>query len=128
VDRLIDQFPTDRQSQIRTMLSESLKGVVAQTLLKKKGGGRVAALEILIVTPAIANLIREGKTFQIPSLMQTGRGLGMVTISDSMIELVKAGTVEPQEAYDRSPQKKEFGALLTRSGFKGPWSEPEQRS
>src|SRR6185369_4021256 len=65
VDRLIDQFPTDRQSQIRVMLAESLKGVVAQTLLKRKGGGRVAALEILIVTHAVSNLIREGKTFQI---------------------------------------------------------------
>jgi len=122
VDRIIDQFPTDRQAQIRTMLSESLKGVVAQTLLKRKGGGRVAALEILQVTPAVANLIREGKTFQINSVMQTGRGLGMQTISDSMIELVKAGIVEPQEAYDRSPVKKEFALLLTRSGFRGPWS------
>ena len=123
VDRLIDQFPTDRQSQVRTMLAESLKGVVAQTLLKKKGGGRVAALEILVVTSAIANLIREGKTFQINSAMQTGKSLGMVNLSDSMIELVKNGTVEPQEAWDRSPTKKEFGLLLTRSGFKGPWSE-----
>jgi twitching motility protein PilT len=123
VDRIIDQFPTDRQAQIRMMLSESLKGVVAQTLLRRKGGGRVAALEILLVTPAVSNLIREGKTFQIGSVMQTGRGMGMQTISDAMIELVKAGTVEPQEAYDRSPVKKEFGLLLTRSGFKGPWSE-----
>jgi twitching motility protein PilT len=105
------------------MLSESLKGVVAQTLLKKKGGGRVAALEILVVTSAIANLIREGKTFQIPSAMQVGRGLGMQTINDAVIELVKAGTVEPQEAYDRAIVKKEMGLLLTRSGFKGPWSE-----
>jgi twitching motility protein PilT len=125
VDRIIDQFPTDRQSQVRTMLSESLRGVVAQTLLKKKGGGRVAALEILVVTSAIANLIREGKTFQIASAMQTGRGLGMQTISDAMIELVKNGTVEASEAYDRSPVKKEFGALLTRSGFRGPWSSGE---
>jgi len=123
VDRLIDQFPADRQAQVRTMLSESLKGVVTQTLLRKKGGGRVAALEVLIVTPAIANLIREGKTFQIPSIMQTSRGLGMQTLSDSMIELVKAGVVEPQEAHDRAIAKKEFGLLLTRSGFKGPWSE-----
>ena len=123
VDRLIDQFPSDRQAQVRTMLSESLKGVVAQTLLKKKGGGRVAALEILIVTPAISNLIREGKTFQIPSIMQTGKQLGMQTIADGMLELVKAGTVEPQEAYDRAINKKEFALLLTRSGFKGTWSE-----
>ncbi len=123
VDRLVDQFPTDRQEQIRVMLSESLKGVVAQTLLKRKGGGRVAALEILIVTHAVANLIREGKTFQIPSLMQTGKGLGMQTLNDSLIDLVKSDTVEAQEAYDRAPNKKEFGVLLTRAGFRGPWSE-----
>ncbi len=123
VDRLVDQFPTDRQSQIRIMLSESLKGVVAQTLLKKKGGGRVAALEILIVTHAVSNLIREAKTFQIPSLMQTGRGIGMQTINDSMIELVKNDVVEPEEAYDRAPNKKEFGILLNRLGAKGPWNE-----
>jgi twitching motility protein PilT len=122
VDRIIDQFPTDRQAQIRMMLAESLRGVVAQTLLRRKGGGRVAALEILVVTPAVSNLIREGKTFQINSVMQTGRSLGMQTISDAMIELVKGGVVEPQEAYDRSPVKKEFGLLLTRSGFRGPWS------
>ena len=123
IDRLIDQFPTDRQQQVRTMLSESLKGVVAQTLLKKIGGGRVAALEILVVTSAISNLIREGKTFQIPSIMQTGRALGMRTLNDSLLDLVKEKVVEPQEAYDRSPQKKEFGPMLTRSGFRGPWSD-----
>ena len=123
VDRLIDQFPPDRQEQIRIMLSESLKGVVAQTLLKRKGGGRVAALEILIVTHAVANLIREGKTFQIPSLMQTGKGLGMQTLNDALIDLVKSDTVEAQEAYDRAPNKKEFGVILTRAGFRGPWSE-----
>jgi twitching motility protein PilT len=123
VDRLVDQFPTDRQEQIRIMLSESLKGVVAQTLLKRKGGGRVAALEILIVTHAVANLIREGKTFQIPSLMQTGKALGMQTLNDALMQLVQSDTVEAQEAYDRAPNKKEFGVLLTRAGFKGPWSE-----
>jgi twitching motility protein PilT len=123
VDRLIDQFPADRQAQVRTMLSESLKGVVAQTLLKKKGGGRVVALEILVVTSAIANLIREGKTFQIPSAMQVGKSLGMQTLNDSMFDLVKAGIVEPQEAYDRSISKKEFGSLLNRSGYKGPWND-----
>ena len=126
IDRLIDQFPADRQEQIRVMLSESLKGVVAQTLLRKKGGGRVAALEILLVTPAVANLIREGKTFQVPSLMQTGRGLGMVTLMDSLFELVKAGTVEAEEAYARAPHKKEFGAMLTKNGFPGPWSQEKQ--
>lgn len=123
IDRLIDQFPTDRQEQIRVMLSESLKGVVAQTLLKKKGGGRVAALEILLVTPAVANLIREGKTFQVPSLMQTGRGLGMITLMDSLFDLVKNDVVEAEEAYARAPSKKEFASMLTRAGFRGPWSE-----
>jgi twitching motility protein PilT len=123
VDRLIDQFPTDRQSQIRIMLSESLKGVVAQTLLKRKAGGRVAALEILIVTHAVSNLIREGKTFQIPSLMQTGRGLGMMTLTDSLTELVKNDVVDAQEAYDRAPNKKEFAIILNRMGAKGPWNE-----
>ena len=123
VDRLIDQFPTDRQSQIRVMLSESLKGVVAQTLLKKKGGGRVAALEILIVTPAVANLIREGKTFQIPSLMQTGRGLGMQTLMDTLFDLVKNDVVDAEEAYARAPHKKEFASMLTKNGIKGTWGE-----
>lgn len=123
VDRIIDQFPADRQSQVRTMLAESLKGIVAQTLLKKKGGGRVAAMEILVVTNAISNLIREGKTFQIPSIMQTGKSLGMQTLNDALLDLVKSDTVEPQEAYDRSVAKRDFGMMLTRSGFKGPWSD-----
>ena len=76
VDRVIDQFPADRQAQIRVMLSESLKGVISQTLCKKIGGGRVAALEVLIVTSAISNLIREAKTFQIQSMMQVGKAVG----------------------------------------------------
>ncbi len=88
VDRIIDQFPTDRQSQIRIMLSESLKGVIAQTLCRKIGGGRIAALEVLIVTSAISNLIREAKTFQIPSMMQVGKAIGMVTLNDALMDLV----------------------------------------
>ncbi|HEX3102163.1 MAG TPA: PilT/PilU family type 4a pilus ATPase, partial [Pyrinomonadaceae bacterium] len=118
VDRIIDQFPADRQQQIRVMLSESLKGVIAQTLLPKKGGGRVAALEILIVTPAISNLIREGKTFQIPSAMQTGRNLGMVMLNDALFEHVKNGTVEPMDAYMKAVDKGSFETMLTRGGFK----------
>jgi len=118
VDRIIDQFPADRQQQIRVMLSESLKGVIAQTLLPKKGGGRVPALEVLIVTPAISNLIREGKTFQIPSAMQTGRTHGMVMLNDSLFEHVKNGTVEPLDAYIKAVDKPGFEAMLTRGGFK----------
>lgn len=118
VDRIIDQFPADRQQQIRVMLSESLKGVIAQTLLPKKGGGRVAALEILIVTPAISNLIREGKTFQIPSAMQTGKNHGMVMLNDALFELVKNGTVEPRDAFIKAVDKTGFETMLTRGGFK----------
>jgi twitching motility protein PilT len=118
VDRIIDQFPADRQQQIRVMLSESLKGVIAQTLLPKKGGGRVAALEILIVTPAISNLIREGKTFQIASSMQTGKNLGMVMLNDALFELVQKGIVEPRDAYIKAVDKTNFETQLTRGGFK----------
>jgi len=118
VDRIIDQFPADRQQQIRVMLSESLRGVIAQTLLPKKGGGRVAALEVLIVTPAISNLIREGKVFQIPSAMQTGKNLGMVMLNDALFEHVQNGTVEPIDAYIKAVDKVGFESMLTRGGFK----------
>jgi twitching motility protein PilT len=117
VDRVIDQFPTDRQSQIRIMLSESLKGVIAQTLCRKIGGGRVAALEVLIVTSAISNLIREAKTFQIPSLMQVGKGIGMVTLNDALMELVTKKLVEPQEAYSKAVDKTGFEGLLKRANI-----------
>jgi twitching motility protein PilT len=112
VDRIIDQFPSDRQAQVRVMLSESLRGVIAQTLCKKVGGGRVAAREVLLTIPAIANLIREGKTFQIPSIMQTNRKNGMVTLNDALMELVDAGTVEPREAYMKAVEKSGFAASL----------------
>ena len=97
VDRIIDQFPPDQQEQIRTMLADSLKGVIAQVLCKKKEGGRAAALEILLGNAALASLIREGKTFQIPSIMQTSKGQGMVTMNDSLMRLVKEGVVEAKE-------------------------------
>ncbi len=105
VDRIIDQFPADRQSQIRVMLSESLKGVISQTLLKRKGGGRIAAHEILVGVPAIANLIREGKTFQIPSIMQTSRKHGMIMMNDALVDLVKRDLVTASEAYLKAIDK-----------------------
>ena len=117
VDRVIDQFPTDRQAQIRIMLSESLKGVIAQTLCKKIGGGRVAALEVLLVTSAMSNLIREAKTFQIPSMMQVGKALGMATLNDALMELVTKKLVEPQEAYVKAVDKAAFEGLLKRAGI-----------
>ena len=105
VDRIIDQFPADRQAQIRVMLSESLKGVIAQALPKRKAGGRVAAHEILVGVPAVANLIREGKTFQIPSIMQTSRKHGMIMMNDSLVELVKRDVITSEEAYVKAIDK-----------------------
>ena len=95
IDRIIDVFPAGQQSQIRTMLSESLEAVVAQTLVKKKGGGRVAATEILLGVPAVRNLIREAKLHQIPSMMQTGQRVGMQTLEMGMADLVKRGLIDP---------------------------------
>ncbi|HWV38182.1 MAG TPA: type IV pilus twitching motility protein PilT [Vulgatibacter sp.] len=117
VDRIIDQFPPDRQEQIRMMLAESLKGVIAQTLCKKIGGGRAAALEVLIATSGVSNLIREGKTFQLPSMMQTGKAHGMVTLNDALLDLVKRGLVDPMEAYRKAVAKSEFKPMLERAGF-----------
>src|SRR5688572_26881126 len=117
VDRVIDQFPTDRQAQIRIMLSESLRGVVAQNLCRKIGGGRVAALEVLMVTQAVSNLIREGKTFQIPSIMQVNKANGMVSLNDALMELVTRKLVEPAEAYAKAVDKAGFDALLKRVGI-----------
>jgi len=98
VDRIIDVFPENQQEQIRVMLSESLRGVVAQALLPRADRqGRQAIIEVLISTPAIANLIREGKTFQIPSAMQTGRAQGMVTFDSALDDLVARGLVNRQE-------------------------------
>jgi twitching motility protein PilT len=117
VDRVIDQFPADRQSQIRIMLSESLKGVISQTLCRKIGGGRVAALEVLIVTPAVSNLIREAKTFQIQSMMQVGKAVGMVTLNDALMDLVAKKLVTPEEAYAKAIDKAGIDMQLKRIGF-----------
>lgn len=105
VDRIIDKFPADRQNQIRTMLADSLKGVIAQTLCKRINGGRIASAEILVITPAVAANIREGKTHQIPSLMQTGRNVGMCTFADDLLSLVKRGVITPEEAYNNAIDK-----------------------
>jgi twitching motility protein PilT len=114
IDRIIDQFPSDRQAQIRIMLSESLRGVIAQNLCRKIGGGRVAALEVLIATQAVSNLIREGKTFQIPSTMQVGKAHGMVPLNDALLELVTKKLVAPDEAYSKAIDKAGFEGLLKR--------------
>jgi twitching motility protein PilT len=117
VDRIIDQFSADRQSQVRTMLASSLKGVVAQVLCKKIGGGRCAALEILIVTSAISNLIREQKMHQIPSLMQVGHKFGMQLLNDALMELVQGGKVEPMEAFMKAVDKEGIKTKLETAGY-----------
>jgi twitching motility protein PilT len=118
VDRIIDQFPADRQSQIRTMLSSSLKGVVAQTLCKKNPKGRVAALEIMIANGAISANIRDGKTFQLMSAMQIGAKLGMRLLNDSLLELVLGGIVEPNEAYLKAVSKDDLMSKFAQNGIK----------
>ncbi|HVH08702.1 MAG TPA: type IV pilus twitching motility protein PilT [Gemmatimonadales bacterium] len=118
VDRIIDQFPADRQAQIRVMLSESLKGVISQTLCKRLRGGRVAAREILLSTPAIANLIREGKTFQVPSIIQTSKQLGMVTLNDALLDLIEKQEISPDEAYMKSVERAALAATLKAKGHK----------
>ncbi len=125
VDRVIDQFPPDRQAQIRVMLSESLKGVICQVLCKKIGGGRVAAREIMLSTPSISNLIREGKTFQLPSVLQTSKRLGMVTMNDALIELVDSKQVEPQEAYLKATDKVGIINMLKQRGKDVSFADPD---
>jgi twitching motility protein PilT len=107
LDRILDAFPIEQQSQIRTMVSESLRGILSQQLIPRlDGNGRVVALEVMVNTPAVANLIREAKTFMLPGIIQTGKKLGMKLMDDSLIELVESGTISPHEAYDRAEQKK----------------------
>jgi len=115
IDRIIDQFPADRQAQIRVMLSETLKGVISQVLCRKIGGGRICAQEVLIVNSSIANLIREGKTFQIASIMQTQKAQGNIPMNDALFSLVKARVVEPREAYIKSIDKTGLKGLYERS-------------
>ena len=117
VDRIIDQFPSGQQNQIRTMLAASLKAVIAQTLCKKLPVGRVAALEVLLVNSAVAANIRDSKTHQLISAMQVGQALGMRLLNDSLMELVKNKVVDPMEAYLNSADKKDLFGRLKEAGF-----------
>jgi twitching motility protein PilT len=117
IDRIIDVFPAHQQAQIRAQLSESIRGVVAQTLLKTASGrGRAAAVEVLVSTPAVRNLIREGKTFQLPSVIQTGVKEGMQTIEQSLSELVLEGRVTQEEALIKAPDKEAFLKFMHEAG------------
>lgn len=113
VDRIIEVFPPEEQNQIRNTLSTSLRCVVAQNLFKRADvKGRAAALEILTCTSAIQNLIRENKTFQIPSAMQLGRKQGMQTLDDAILELLAKKWISPEEAYDKCIDKNRFQHLV----------------
>jgi len=117
IDRIVDQFPADRQEQIRVMLASSLKGVISQMLCKKIGGGRVPALEVMIGTAPVQNLIREAKVFQIPSVMQTSKKQGMVLMNDSLLDLVKRKIVEPREAYAKAVDKNTLAGMFSANGI-----------
>ncbi|HXO21683.1 MAG TPA: PilT/PilU family type 4a pilus ATPase [Thermoanaerobaculia bacterium] len=113
IDRLIDAFPAEEQAQIRTTLSESLAAVVSQLLLRTSDGhGRLAVNEILLRTPGLPNVIREGNTPMITSIIQGGRALGMQQMDDALMAFVEAGTVSPREAYMKSTNKQRFEPLL----------------
>jgi twitching motility protein PilT len=113
VDRIIDVFPADQQNKIRATLSESLKGVIAQNLFRRiDKKGRVAALEILVFTTAIANLVREGKTHQIPGMIQVGKKLGNQPLDDAIMDHLRMKRIAPEEAYDKCLDKKKFRPFL----------------
>lgn len=118
VDRIIDQFPADRQSQIRTMLASSLRGVVTQTLLKKKGGGRVAAHEILMVNDAVSAMVREGKIHMIANHMMTQKAEGNQLLNDALFKLIAEDQIEPHDALFKSVDKNDFVLAAARKNIK----------
>ena len=113
VDRIINVFTSDEQAQVRTTLSEALKAIIAQTLFKRKDKpGRIPALEVMLCTPAVGNLIREGKTFQLSTAIQTGRNIGMQSLDDSIMDLLKKNIINPEDAYRKSIDKTKFKPFL----------------
>jgi twitching motility protein PilT len=109
VDRIIEVFPVNQQQQIRNSLADGIRAVISQTLFKRRDRrGRVAALEIMIANPAVRNLVREGKTYQIPSMIQTGKKYGMQSLDDSIMELLTKKIISPDDAYTRCVDKGKF--------------------
>jgi twitching motility protein PilT len=120
IDRVIDVDPPHQQAQVRTQLASTLQGIVCQTLVKRSGGaGRVVAAEVLVMTPAIANLIREGKTYQVASAMQSGRALGMITLDQHLAELVNAGAISHQTAIEKAQDVTSLNRMVTRVDVNG---------
>jgi twitching motility protein PilT len=121
VDRMIDAFPAHQQEQIRAQLSVSVVAVISQVLMAKKGGkGRVAGFEVMLMNPAIGNLIRKNETHKIPSTIQTSRRLGMITLDDHLLELVQKGAIERQEALDHAQEPKDLELRLGGGGGGAP--------
>jgi twitching motility protein PilT len=113
LDRILDVFPTDQRDQIRIMVSESLRGVLSQQLVPKAdGSGRVLALELLVNTPAVANCIREGKTYMLPGVMQTGKNVGMITMDESLRKLYIQGIITREECLFRAEDKIQMRAFF----------------
>jgi len=117
VDRIIDQAPPERRAKVQLALAENLRGIVSQVLLRKAGGGRVAAREVLLTTSAVANLIAEGKTSQLPMAIDSGRKHGMVALNDALVALVQSGIVDSREAYRQATDQQGFLAQLKRQGL-----------
>jgi twitching motility protein PilT len=109
LDRLLDVFPPDQQDQIRIMVSESLRGIISQQLVPRADGqGRVLALETLTNTPAVANIIREARTYMLPGVIQTGKKQGMQLMDDALVDFYDRGSISAEEAYARADQKQEI--------------------
>ncbi len=117
IDRIVDQFPSDRHSQVRTSLAESLRAIIAQTLCVRDKGGMVAAVEVLVVTPSVSNMIRENKTHQLASAMQTGKKDGMQTLNEALVKLVKKGIIAPSQGLRKSTNKTEYKTVLDKAGI-----------
>ncbi len=117
VERLIERFPPDEHVRVRQALALTLRGTVGQVLLRKARGGRLAARELLLNTPAVARLISEGKTFQLPLAVDSGRKHGMVPLNDALVAFVRSGAVDPREAYRVAPDRESLLSLLARAGI-----------
>ena len=117
IDRIIDVFPANKQQQIKIQLANSLVGIMCQQLIPKIGGGRIAAIEILVANTAIRNLIREGKTFQIKSILQTGGKAGMITMDDSIYNLYKERHITEENAITHAFDRKEMEERIRHNAF-----------
>jgi twitching motility protein PilT len=117
IDRIIDLYAPGDRRQVQVALADSLRGVIVQVLLRKTGGGRLAAREVLLNTPAVSSAIADGKTSQLPMAIEGGRRFGMMPLNDALVALVQSGAVEAREAYRQSPDRPGFLAALTRQGL-----------